>query len=209
MEKPPDAPPPEDPVDELDELDDDAIVAAQSAAHAPKPRQAVKMENESVVIADEPAPQEPQRKTVPPGLSPYRRGDPTIVLKRPSGLEPSKRAGKKTWTPWLIWGGAGVVAFGFGGILAAMTAGSDSGKGQGIEVNAPGTTAPPPSAVEAPEPVATPAATTAGADADAAVLSPTELPVEAKKKPSRRPAARVAPKATPTRPPESDIPSGI
>ncbi len=211
MTKPPtDVDPPKgEGAEVLDELDDDAIVAAQSAAHVPKPRQAVRMDDESFVIADEaPAradPERPGRQTIPRGLPAYRRNDATIVLKRPPGLGP------KTSGVWWIWVGAGVLAFGFGGALAIITRDDGSaGKGEAVSVptSEPATPAPTSQVVVPP-----PAAPEPERDAASAV-SPAELPVEraaprVTPRSAPRSAPASAPPAAPPAKPTSDIPSKI
>ncbi|MCA9592564.1 MAG: hypothetical protein KC776_04610 [Myxococcales bacterium] len=120
--------PPE--VDELEELGDDAIVAQQSAAHAPQPRVNVAVDQPSVVVAEHPEEMDPseviatRQMNALPGTY-----DPTMVIRRP--YYPPQAAPRASWLPWVIWGIAGLLAFAFGGLLALLSArGSDSGQGQ-------------------------------------------------------------------------------
>ncbi len=205
--------------DELDELTEDSIVAATSAPHTPKPRVNVKVEEPSVVLADDLAADEEAEKarlTRPAGLKPYRETqDPTLVVRR-ADTEKYLKSRKAGWTTWAIWAGAGALAFGFGGMLASM--GSDeeaSGKGVGvtIETNTKGPSAPadpaPPSAPTAEEPqveqvakVEDPVAEVSVDDDDddaGLALNPHELPVATPKMRPTPPAVR-PPVGRPTAP---------
>lgn len=107
-------------LEELEELDDDAIVAQQSAAHAPPTRAQVILEDRSVVVADLPPEIDPSEVMATRQLNamPGSR-DPTIVLRRPPAPKP---AGRPNWLIWAIWIFAGLLAFAFGGLLALLSA---------------------------------------------------------------------------------------
>jgi len=142
----------------LEELGDDAIVAQQAAVHSPQPRAQIAVETRSVVIADQgtgnpsqlgPASADgvPTRQLLPYMAS---SAEPTLVirdrklLKALSATGPRAiRSGKASrMAKVAIWGGAGVLAFALGGLLALLTAHR----------------APTEPAVAEPEPIAAPAA---------------------------------------------------
>jgi hypothetical protein len=106
-------------VEELEELDDDAIVAQQSAAHAPPTRAQVIVEDRSVVVADLPPEIDPSEVMATRQLNamPGSR-DPTVVLRRPVPKPPTR----PNWLIWGIWIFAGLLAFAFGGLLALLSA---------------------------------------------------------------------------------------
>jgi hypothetical protein len=121
--------PPQGPEEVLEELDDDAIVAQQATAHSPAPRVQVNEEARTIVVS-EPPPDSGDTARLPrmaPG-----RNDPTLVLRavRPpisaSPLPSPRRARLPGWVPWLIWGIAGLLAFGFGAFLALTMAKKDA-----------------------------------------------------------------------------------
>jgi hypothetical protein len=123
------AAPPE--YDVLEELGDDAIIAQQAAVHSPQPRAQVAIESRSIVIAEErpepPKPSstegEPTRELLPYAVSSV---DPTVVIrdrKFINSLGPGPKKQKtSSVTKIAIWGGAGLVAFAIGGVLAVLTA---------------------------------------------------------------------------------------
>ncbi|HEX9621987.1 MAG TPA: hypothetical protein VF989_17695 [Polyangiaceae bacterium] len=110
--------------DALEELEDEAILAQQTAAHSPKPRQQVRMEAQSVVISElapaaapAPAPPRPQR--------PRRPAEPTLIIRDRKRLDELRKAvtasnasrgGRGLWL-WLV---AGLFAFALGGSLALI-----------------------------------------------------------------------------------------
>jgi hypothetical protein len=224
--RPPPYPPPGVPSvgeEELDELGDDAIVA-QQAVHAPQPRVQVEMESRTIVVAEEdPFAIDPSEVMETRQLPSYSAASdltpiaqrtaaraPTMVLRRVPLRTPKQQ---RNWLVIGIWIAAGVVAFGFGGILAALTArGTDAAPSATIEP--PAITvepAPPPAVAAAPQ--ATPAEP---AVEPSEPLTAHQLPVEeppATVRPRSRPRAAPAPTSdapTPTSvPANSDIPEGI
>lgn len=123
-------PPPQGPEEVLEELDDDAIVAQQATAHSPAPRVQVTDEARTIVVAEAPADAGDTARV--PRLE-AGRNDPTMVLRAvrqplpvrgPVAVAP--RRAWPTWLPWLIWGFAGLIAFGFGAFLALMMAKKDA-----------------------------------------------------------------------------------
>jgi hypothetical protein len=108
--------------EELEELDDDAIVAQQSAAHAPAPRVQVAMEKHSIVVADLPPEVDESEVMATRQLPAYQASrilDPTVVVRRAPAAPAS---GGRGWVAWVIWGVAGLLAFAFGGLLALLSA---------------------------------------------------------------------------------------
>lgn len=127
--------------DELDELEEDSIVASRSEAHAPLPPTEVRMDEASIVIPDEVADEGDQarlRKTHPAGLPPYKAPsqDPTVVVDRTVTAQ-VRRKSSGGLAGWMIWVGASVVAFGFGGFLATMTGSEDDPTGKAVQIEAP------------------------------------------------------------------------
>ncbi len=111
-------PPAPPPVEELEELDDDAILAQQSAAHAPPARAQVVVEDNSVVVADLPPEVDESEVMATRQLNaiPGSR-DPTVVIRRASA-----KPAKPNYLIWVIWIFAGLLAFAFGGLLALISA---------------------------------------------------------------------------------------
>jgi hypothetical protein len=116
-----------DGLEDLEELGDDAIIAQQTAAHAPQPRANVSEESRSVVITDHPQ----RRDTEPPRASrqspPRSSGEATLVIRDRRALDelrsqiergrikpPSRRR------PLYLWGALGLAAFVLGGIVAFL-----------------------------------------------------------------------------------------
>ncbi|HEY6556439.1 MAG TPA: hypothetical protein VI072_04170 [Polyangiaceae bacterium] len=198
----------------LEELGDDAIIAQQAAVHTPQPRANVEIESRSIVIAEErPAPEgrvppegEPTRELMPYAVSSM---DPTVVIRdrkfiNSLGSSPPstrERRGRRV-ARVALWCGAGLLAFGVGGILAVLTTRRPVEPAIDATLQHSAPTAPlvepvaerPQDPVLAPEP-ATPVAVqeprTAVAQGDAArelaakpALSASDLPVE------KAPAAR-------------------
>lgn len=206
----------------LDELGDDAIVA-QQAVHAPRRAVELEVEARTIVVADDPTALDPSEVMETRQLPQYGAGAdptqvarraaaraPTMVLPRVSVTPPRK---KRNWVVIGIWIAAGVVAFGFGGVLAAITArGGGDGKGSATAPPPPppataAATAAPASAPE-PEPTQQPAAEPVEA------LSASELPVERSKRRVKRPSASATPPPRPasttkTAPAKTEIPEGI
>lgn len=124
-----------DALDDLEELGDDAIIAQQTEAHAPRPRANVSEESRSVVIT------EPQRRdTEPPrgtGFPVRGTGEPTLVIRDRRALDELRReivqrqAKKRRSSRALyMWGGLGLVAFVLGGIVAFLATDSRSDAAQ-------------------------------------------------------------------------------
>jgi len=167
-------------------LGDDAIIAQQTEAHAPRPRANVSEESRSVVITDQPQ----RRDTEPPrgtGFPVRGTGEPTLVIRDRRALDELRReivqrqAKKRRSSRALyMWGGLGLVAFVLGGIVAflatdsrsdaAQANNSQSGRAEGQVAN---------SLASDVVPVVKPAA--AAADAPRAVRLD-DLPVEPKHK---------------------------
>jgi hypothetical protein len=170
---------PED-LEQLEELGDDAIIAQQQGAHAPKPRAQVTEEARSVVISDHP----PQGSSAPPARAPAQvepkrreRTEQTVVIRdrrkidelrkemelRKQKMMAAQAAGPGVW----IWVVVGLAAFLMGGLVALFaTRDVESG------------VAPIPSAAlqaPAPAPVATESTEPPSVSID-------ELPVEGSKK---------------------------
>ncbi len=214
--------PPEPPGEELDELDEEAIVAQQSAAHAPQRRAQIKVESRSVVVADDDAEATRQLQVYTEGTS-----DPTVVVRdrERRALEqaldelPALRPARKSWVTFAIWGGAGLVALGLGVILGLRGAEPVTVKQTSVSST--------PAAAPVPAPAETHAAAQSAADATPApsestasepALAPDQLPVEPGKqhkstvharpaRPAVHPAAK--PAAPKTQPEKGAIPSGI
>jgi hypothetical protein len=123
-----------DALDDLEELGDDAIIAQQTAAHAPRPRANVSEESRSVVITDHPQ----RRDTEPPRGSglPRSTGEATLVIRDRRSLDELRKeivlrqAKKRRGSRALyLWGALGLVAFVLGGIAAFLaTDSSDPGQ---------------------------------------------------------------------------------
>jgi hypothetical protein len=109
----------------LEELDDDAIVAQQAALHSPARRANVVQDARTVVVADDgpDAGDTARLRRVEPG-----RHDPTLVLRAVRNLPPQYRPhpapvrATPAWVPWVVWGIAGIIAFGIGGAVALALA---------------------------------------------------------------------------------------
>ncbi|HEY6078278.1 MAG TPA: hypothetical protein VIW29_05715 [Polyangiaceae bacterium] len=127
-------------VEQLEELGDDAIIAHQQGAHAPKPRAQVTEEARSVVISEHPpvGSNPPPATTVPGQPSPRRRSErteKTVVIrdrrqidmlrremaKRRSSSSPPVSSGPGLW----IWIVVGVAAFVMGGLAALFATRDD------------------------------------------------------------------------------------
>lgn len=123
-----------DGLDDLEELGDDAIIAQQTAAHAPQPRAIVSEESRSVVISDHP----PQRvrDTQPPRSAtfPKSTGEPTLIIRDRRALEEMRqqiverqlqRKNRRSRSIY-VWGALGLAAFVLGGIVAFLATDSHS-----------------------------------------------------------------------------------
>jgi hypothetical protein len=161
----PEAQPSED-LEQLEELGDDAIIAQQTAAHAPQPRQNVSNEARSVVISDRPG---------APGTQPgtRRRGttEKTVIIRDRRKLDEvrqkliERQLKKKQDKARLIyfWGAIGIAAFVLGGVVALFATGDDA--------DAAASAAPP----SQPAPVRS---AVAPADQEPPTVDLSELPVE-------------------------------
>jgi hypothetical protein len=119
-------------LDDLEELGDDAIIAQQTAAHAPQPRAIVSEESRSVVISEHPQ----GRKTEPPRSAfPKTTAEPTLIIRdrrrldemRQQIVERQVRNNKNRRSRSLyIWGALGLAAFVLGGIVAFLATDSHS-----------------------------------------------------------------------------------
>ena len=178
-------PPRADEFEQLEELGDDAIIAQQQGAHAPKPRAQVTEEARSIVISDHPAPgsHPPSDPKIPRDKGARKRSErteKTVVIRDRRQLEELRRemakhkpTHKPTPTPTpkrglALWVIVGVAAFLIGGLVALFATRDDS--------NAAAAAAPAVSA-EAPRPSATPAATI-----EPPSVSIDQLPIEGSKK---------------------------
>ncbi|HEY4106766.1 MAG TPA: hypothetical protein VGM44_22855 [Polyangiaceae bacterium] len=114
-------------LDDLEELGDDAIIAQQTAAHAPQRRAVVSEESRSVVISDHP---HATRDTEPPRSSaPRASAEPTLIIRDRRKLEEMRQQilarqrksekGRRSRAIY-VWGGLGLAAFVLGGIVAFL-----------------------------------------------------------------------------------------
>jgi len=174
-----------DDLDGLEELGDDAIIAQQSAAHAPQPRAIVSEESRSVVISEHP---QARHDTQPPRNSTAVRAaaEPTLIIRdrrrlddmRQQILERQARNERNRRSRALyVWGGLGLAAFLLGGLVAFLATDSKSDAPAGAESAAP-TRA---------EAASGPTRTPAPSSAAQATPNPTpvrldDLPVETRKK---------------------------
>jgi hypothetical protein len=149
-------------LDDLEELGDDAIIAQQTAAHAPQPRAIVSEESRSVVISDHPE----ARKTEPPRSAalPRTAAEPTLIIRDRRRLEEMRQqiverqvrhTKSRRSRSIYVWGALGVAAFVLGGIVAFLATDSHSdaplpaavpgrAEAQIAVPRAPGTTTPAP-----------------------------------------------------------------
>jgi len=105
--------------DEVEELGDEAIIAQQTAAHAPQPRANVAEESRSVVITEHPEPRDPPRRS---------SAEATLVIRDRRALDEMRQKilrrqqeklahGRKAL---YLWGALGLAAFVLGGIVAFL-----------------------------------------------------------------------------------------
>lgn len=169
-----------DEIEQLEELGDDAIVAQQLGAHAPKPRAQVTEEARSIVISEHPAPgpnlglDSPGAPKIPSdsrGKKRSERTEKTVVIRDRRQLEELRREMAKRRPPpepapskgLLLWVIVGAAAFLAGGLVALLATRDDSSAAA----------APPPVVSTAPPPSAAPAAPT-----EPPSVSIDELPIE-------------------------------
>lgn len=173
-------PPGGDDLEQLEELGDDAIIAQQQGAHAPKPRAQVTEEARSVVISDHPpgGPNLPDPAAIPADKKVKKRSErteKTVVIRDRRQIEElrreiAKRKPKPAGEPrqgLLLWVIVGVVAFVTGGLVALFATRDDG---------ASAAAAAPASSVQV-APSAAPAKT-----AEPQTVSIDELPIEGSKK---------------------------
>jgi len=108
-----------DDLEEIEELGDEAIIAQQTAAHAPQPRANVAEEPRSVVITEHPE---------PPRSPPRSSAEATLVIRDRRALDEmrhkilrrqqQKRAHGRN--ALYLWGALGLAAFVLGGIVAFL-----------------------------------------------------------------------------------------
>ena len=135
-------------LDDLEELGDDAIIAQQTAAHAPQPRAIVSEESRSVVISEHPG----ARKTEPPRSAlPRSTAEPTLIIRDRRRLEEMRKQiverqlksnkSRRSRSIYL-WSALGVAAFVLGGVVAFLATDSHSGapepSADGTQISAPG-----------------------------------------------------------------------
>ena len=131
-------------LDDLEELGDDAIIAQQTAAHAPQPRAIVSEESRSVVISDHPG----ARKTEPPrSAAPRSTAEPTLIIRDRRRLEEMRKQiverqlksnkSRRSRSIYL-WSALGVAAFVLGGVVAFLATDSRSESAQPSADSAPG-----------------------------------------------------------------------
>lgn len=109
-----------DELDLIEELGDEAIIAQQTAAHAPQPRANVAEESRSVVITEHSEP--------PRNPAPKSSGEATLVIRDRRALDEmrqkilrrqqEKRAHSRN--ALYLWGALGLAAFVLGGIVAFL-----------------------------------------------------------------------------------------
>jgi hypothetical protein len=132
-------------LDDLEELGDDAIIAQQTAAHAPQRRAVVSEESRSVVISDHP---QVARDTEPPrSAAPRASAEPTLIIRdrrkldemRQQILERQRKSEKGRRSRAIyIWGGLGLAAFVLGGIVAFLATDSHEAPVPAPSAAAPG-----------------------------------------------------------------------
>lgn len=122
---------------ELEELEDGAILAHETSAHLPQKRAQVTEEARSIVIAEQPAPEQ----------KPFRidRGEPTVVIERreleaarKKILERRRRSGKGRARA-VLWAALAAAAFVGGGLLVflSMRSSADQPRLLGVSQAAP------------------------------------------------------------------------
>lgn len=136
---------------DLEELDPQAILAHETAAHAPQKRAQVVDEARSVVISDpQPPSSQPVQRAPLPQRSP--RAEPTLQLRDRSDLDAARRRilanrRKQGLSRNAVWFGFALAAFALGGAVALLSL-----RSRGPAVQAAGVSAafPRPSASAAP-----------------------------------------------------------
>lgn len=118
----------EETLEELD-LEDAAVISHQSEVHRPARREAVQVDEPSIVVAPEPAPRESgarhattrrgRRALEPTLLIRDRRQADELRLEMERRVRAIKRERLRSTLTWLVFG---VVAFGLGGLVAVLVA---------------------------------------------------------------------------------------
>jgi len=119
----------EEALEELD-LDDAALISHQSELHTPARRQAVRVDEPSVVVLDDP---EPSIHESGPRQATRRGGramEPTLMIRDRRAANELRREmerrvrelKRQRLRSTLMWVVAGLVAFGLGGLLAVVVA---------------------------------------------------------------------------------------
>lgn len=124
-------------LEQLEELGDDAIIAHQQGAHAPKPRAQVTEEARSVVISDHPpvGSNPPPAAAIPAAPEPKKRrerSEKTVVIRDRRQIDQLRKAMAKRQPSatgpmpalWL-WVAVGVAAFLLGGLVALFATRGD------------------------------------------------------------------------------------
>ncbi|MEP7051373.1 MAG: hypothetical protein ABJB12_13520 [Pseudomonadota bacterium] len=138
-----------DALEDLEELGDDAIIAQQTEAHAPRPRTNVSEESRSVVITDQPRRHDTQPPSGMPRAPSVPRGEATLIIRDRRALDElrkeivarqlKKRRGSRNA---YLWGALGLIAFVLGGIVAFLATDSHpddptpSSQAQGARIEA-------------------------------------------------------------------------
>lgn len=114
-------------LEELEELGDDAIIAQQTAAHAPQPRVNVAEESRSVVIADHHKVSDTEPPRAARSAAPRSSAEATVVIRDRRALDELrtqierdrlKKTGRRR--PIFLWGVLGLAAFVLGGVVAFL-----------------------------------------------------------------------------------------
>ncbi len=114
-------------LEDLEELGDDAIIALQTAAHAPQPRANVAEESRSVVIADHHKPSDTEPRRAARSAPPRSSAEATVVIRDRRALDELrtqierdrlKKTGRRR--PIFLWAALGLAAFLLGGIVAFL-----------------------------------------------------------------------------------------
>jgi hypothetical protein len=149
-------------LEHLEELGDDAIIAQQQGAHAPKPRAQVTEEARSIVISDHPPPgSNPPAAAAEPAAKRRERTEKTVVIRdrrqieelrremakrKPKAAEPNRGV--------LLWVVVGIAAFVLGALVALVATSEEeaatpevpaASSSQAVTSAAPLVTAEPPS----------------------------------------------------------------
>jgi hypothetical protein len=137
-------------LEQLEELGDDAIIAQQQGAHAPKPRAQVTEDARSVVIADHPPPGSSAPAGAPgPAAKRRERTEKTVVIRDRRQLdelrrEMTKRKPKpaKPSKSVMLWVVVGVAAFVTGVVVALLATREEEAAAPELPVAASGQTTP-------------------------------------------------------------------